>query len=215
MKIMNKSMALINGISGTVTRGMLIALTVLLFITFSFRYAVCEEPSGPPKGAAPFSGVRTAIFPSKFGGTGKIYLYYSMGAIQDVILKDRLFVPLFSYYDLGKEIERKYDVRELPREILPDRVVKNVWIKESFFSGWTPNIELVSTLGRQLQVDAIIMYYIDVVGQDPDPGTVVCFIVDVNTKKVYHAKDNTRDYDNDGGRLNYNLTWKVFSAYNR
>ena len=53
MKIMNKSMTLINGISGTVTRGMLIASTVLLFITLSFSYAVCEESSKTPKGAAP------------------------------------------------------------------------------------------------------------------------------------------------------------------
>ena len=139
----------------------------------------------------------------------------TIGAIRDVILRDGLFVPLFSYYDLGGEIQRKYDVKKPDREILPDDVVKNLWIKKGFFSGWTPNVELVSTLGRQLQVDAILMYHVDVMAQDPDPGTVENFLIDVNTKKVYRAKSETRDYDNDGGRMNYNLTKEVFKAYNR
>ena len=52
-KIMSISATLINGTSGTITRGMLIALSVLFFVTLSFSYAVSDESAKVPEGAAP------------------------------------------------------------------------------------------------------------------------------------------------------------------
>jgi len=178
---------------------------------------VSPPKTEPPQPVAPrtsASGIRTAIFPWKFGGTGKTYLLYTRDVLQKIILKDRLFVPLFSYYDLGDKVQRKFKVNGFSEEILPDNVVKNLWIKKGF-SGWTPNVDLVCTLGRQLQVDAILMYYIDVTAADPDKGTSVGFLIDVNTQKIYRAKSRTESYEEEGERMNYKLTQKVFKAYNR
>jgi len=52
-KIKSISVTIISGTSGTVTRGMLIALTFLLFIILSFSYSVADEPIKVPEGAAP------------------------------------------------------------------------------------------------------------------------------------------------------------------
>jgi len=52
-KIMSISATLINGTSGTITRGMLIVLSVLFFVTLSFSYAVSDESVKVPEGAAP------------------------------------------------------------------------------------------------------------------------------------------------------------------
>ena len=49
---------------------------------------------------------------------------------------------------------------------------------------------MISTLGKQLQVDAVLIYYL-IIFRDTDVNdSIDAFLIDVKAKNIYHAKDD-------------------------
>ena len=86
-----------------------------------------------------------------------------------------LFVPKFSYYDLG-------NAKNIKGKPLTEAIVKDIWIEKGAFSKSQVNFDLIIKLGRQLQVDAVLISSFDV---DYGRQTADIILIDLETKKSY------------------------------
>ncbi len=91
----------------------------------------------------------------------------------------KLFVPKFSYYDLG-------DAKKIKGKPLTEAIVKDIWIKKGAFSKSQVNFDLIIKLGRQLQVDAVLIFSFDI---DYWRQTADIILIDLETKKAYSKTD--------------------------
>ena len=130
-------------------------------------------------------------------------------ALKKTIKADQIFIPEFSYYDLIKVKTKK-----ISDEILTKKVSDNLWIRKNIFSSVIPNVDLICNIGKKLHVDAILTYYI-YVGSYSEPINVDAFLINVNSKKIYHEKSS-------GINAPYNVilefqmvTNKVYAAYEK
>jgi len=124
---------------------------------------------------------------------GPIYSYYG---------------PIYSYYDLGN----KHKTIKIGQNIMTDAVVDDLWIRKSFFSDKEPNVDLICQVGKQLKVDAVLLYYIIDRIHDDD---VKIFLINVKTGKKYYAEDRI-DFRSDSGVLLFSLkhlTEKIITDY--
>jgi hypothetical protein len=130
-------------------------------------------------------------------------------ALKKVIEADQIFIPEFSYYDL-----KKIKTKKISDEILNKTLNDNLWIRKNAASSFTPNIDLICDIGEKLHVDTILTYYI-YVGSYSEPIDVDAFLINVNTKKIYHERSS-------GISSPYNVTLefqmatnKVYDAYKK
>jgi hypothetical protein len=102
----------------------------------------------------------------------------SVDGLRQVLSEYKLVVPKFSYYDLGNQFNAK-NIKDNP---LTEAIVNDIWIKKSTFSKSKVNLDVICRLGRQLQVDAVLIYsiYIDHMKQNAD-----IILIDIKTKKAY------------------------------
>jgi hypothetical protein len=87
----------------------------------------------------------------------------------------KLFVPKFSYYDLG-------NAKNIKGKPLTEAIVKDIWIEKGAFSKSQVNFDLIIKLGRQLQVDAVLISSFDL---DYGRQTADIILIDLETKKAY------------------------------
>ena len=99
----------------------------------------------------------------------------SIDGLSQVLKEYKLVVPKFSYYDLG-------NAKNIKGNPLTEAIVNDIWIKKSTFSKSKVNLDLIIRLGRQLQVDAVLIYsiYISTTEQTAD-----IILIDIKTKKAY------------------------------
>jgi uncharacterized caspase-like protein len=137
-----------------------------------------------PAQVKPDSRLAVAIFPSKiYSG---VYEFHIIREVKNFFNDHSLYYPKYSYYDLGPEFNEKL----LDSEILPPNVIKNLRIKKSFFERYKPNIELICNLGKQLQVDLVLFFYLGAatLGTGDYPGDFDVFLINVKTKKLYSER---------------------------
>ena len=111
----------------------------------------------------PVSKIRLAIFPWQIN-TSSADLWFKryfnekdmINIVSQVLKENNKFVPDYSYYELG----RNHKAKRLTDAILSDTIIDDLWVKEGVVSNYSPNIELISELGNQLQVDAVLFYKI-------------------------------------------------------
>jgi uncharacterized caspase-like protein len=144
-----------------------------------------QEPLQKP----PDARFTLAFFPSKIMGSGEDSV---IKGFKKVIVDSQLFFPKLSYYDLGyfsfKGVASSAAM--IDNSMISSDVINKFWVKESFFSQQEPNIELICTLGMDLQVDYVFLVY----AESGRTGTIqhlTVFLINVKTKKLY--TDNKRD----------------------
>jgi hypothetical protein len=127
-------------------------------------------------------------------------------ALSGIVDKNNLFIPLFSCY----ELDETFDTKMISNDILKNDITDSLWGKKKFFSSFEPNIDLVSQIGRQLKVDAVLMYDLYI-----NSGTdfIKAYLIDVKRKKIYRARGSTGTFMEEADREIKRLTKKVFSAY--
>ena len=74
---------------------------------------------------------------------------------------------------------------------LTEDFYNDIWVKKGFFFQRELNLELIIKLGRQLNVDAVLLYSFDMSGSKQTSGII---LTDIETGKVYSRKDNPYPY---------------------
>ena len=107
-------------------------------------------------------------------------------SLNEAIDITEIFVPMFSYYDL----KNKYGT-EVIEDLMSQYPAKDLFTKPKFFSNAEPRIDLISQLGGELEVDAVLIGRIDL---DERQGKINDFfearynisIIDIESGKNYH-----------------------------
>ena len=130
--------------------------------------------------------IEIAVFPWRFRvdatpsyADEKSVIAHSVEGLSQFLKEYNLVVPKFSYYDLGHATNIKGN-------LLTEAIVSDIWIKKSTFSESKMNLDLIIKLGRQLQVDAVLISYVYI---SPMKQYAYINLIDVETKKVYYRKD--------------------------
>jgi len=129
-----------------------------------------------------------AIFPFKYEFD---FTEEFIKGLFEVISDSQLFYPKLTYYDTGYVFIDgvRFNPRMIHKKFMTPDVIKKLWIKKSFFSSPEPNVEFICKLGRDLQVDAIILFHIEserTYNYIPRNATV--FLINTNNKKLYSEK---------------------------
>jgi hypothetical protein len=132
--------------------------------------------------------IEIAVFPWRFNLRVHSAMYanpiltknQSVDGLRQVLSEYKLVVPKFSYYDLGNQFNAK-NIKDNP---LTEAIVNDIWIKKSTFSKSKVNLDLICRLGKQLQVDAVLIYSIYIA---PIKQTADIILIDIKTKKT-HSK---------------------------
>ena len=154
------------------------------------------------------SGLKLAILPWKlvnFRTYGESEIEIRAGteyALKKAIKSDNIFIPEFSYYGLNKVKTKK-----ISDEILNKTILDNLWIKKNTSSSFTPNVDLICNMGKKLHVDTVLTYYI-YVGSIYLDVNVDAFLIDINTRKIYHERSSGTSYP-------YNVTLEFKIATNK
>jgi len=104
------------------------------------------------------SGLKLAIFPWKLVNSrtyGEDEISIRAGteyALKQAIKPDKTFSPEFSYYELDRVKTKK-----IGNEILSKTILANLWLKTTS-SSFTPNVDLICSIGKKLHVDAVLTY---------------------------------------------------------
>jgi hypothetical protein len=130
--------------------------------------------------------IEIAVFPWRFRLWAHSAMYanpistetQSVDGLSQVLSEYKLVVPKFSYYDLGNQFNAK-NIKDNP---LTEAIVNDIWIEKSTVSKSKVNLDLICRLGRQLQVDAVLIYSIYIA---PMKQTADIILIDIKTKKAY------------------------------
>jgi cell division protein FtsB len=154
------------------------------------------------------SRIKLAVFPWKLTGGAARYNFIAIDSLTGVIKEHKnKIVPLYTYYDL----EIRPEPTLLGEDFFSKDVVRKLWSG----SGDKPNIGYVRDVGKQLDVDAVIICYVYVRVFDPDPGTYKIYIVDVNSGKMYQGRANTQDVEGQGGARFEKLAQRLMAEFIR
>jgi len=104
----------------------------------------------------------------------------SIEGLSQFLKEYKLVVPKFSYYDLGNS-------KNFKSKPLTKTIVKDIWIGKGIFSRGQVDLELIFRLGRQLEVDVVLVssIYIEYRNQTAD-----ITLIDIKAKKAYSKMDN-------------------------
>jgi hypothetical protein len=160
------------------------------------------------------SGLKLAIFPWKLVNSrtyGEDEISIRAGteyALKQAIKPDKTFSPEFSYYELDRVKTKK-----IGNEILNKTILDNLWLKTTS-SSFTPNVDLICSIGKKLHVDAVLTYYITV-GSVYSDCDVNAFLVDINKRKIYHERSSGQSYPYNV-TLDFKMTTnKVYDDYEK
>jgi len=131
---------------------------------------------------------KLAIFPSRLPGISANYTHVIMQAVYDVLDETELFDPVYSYYTGNGG----YNPKPIPASVLPADFQAKMWQKKGFFSDFEPDAEVIMNKGKELGVDAVILYSIDILGGGYDRMAVYLFNVDKGTVYYHRITDEIK-----------------------
>ena len=111
----------------------------------------------------------------------------ALDSLRYVLKKNDLFIPTYSFYNLGDE----FDIKMMDKSILNDKIVNDLWIKNSIWSDREPNVDLIYELGNKLKIDFVVMYRFKYDSLNWDSSL---YIIDAKTKKIYSKTDSIAIY---------------------
>ena len=135
------------------------------------------------------SRYKLAIFPWVEKSETVTYRGFFKVALNKAIEDTEVFVPLFSYYDL----KNKFSTRTI-KDVMVDYPAKDLYNRPKMFSKIEPKVDLISRLGKELQVDAVLVGRLDIrisySGRtESDYMTIFsASIVDIDSKRKYHLR---------------------------
>ena len=153
---------------------------------------------------------KLAIFPLKLvlhpqvSRPREFFMSIIIGSISHTIDETQLFNPVVSYYEIDKKFNTKLINKNIPG-------IDSVWKKNTFLSNYKPNIDVISKIGLQMNVDAVLMYDIGLTNGD---DIIRVYLVDVNKQKIFNATGETINFKVAEGDIEINrITKQVFSEY--
>ena len=117
-------------------------------------------------------------------------------------------VVFLSYYKFNVQ-----DIRTIKENTIDQRTIDNLWAS-GFLSRTRPKVQLCTSIGEKLKVDAILLYSIRTqIGTD----FIDVFLIDIESKKMFEASDTVEGFFDWGEGLSQiiSLTRKVISDYRR
>jgi hypothetical protein len=172
-----------------------------------------SQPVAPPDSAASktkavLSDQRASlgIFPWKLTGSAPRWNFIALDALVDVLdrHKDRV-IARYTYY----EIKTKPRPELLKESFFTKKVVQKLWSG----SGGGPNMDYVRQVGKQLDIDVVLMCDIDGRTFDPDSGTYKIYVVDVYSGRVYKGRAYTQNIEGEAEYRFIKLSEKLFGQY--
>jgi hypothetical protein len=129
-----------------------------------------------------------AIFPWVERRQAAIRRIVFIDSLNEAIDITQIFLPTFSYYDL----KNKYDT-EVIKDLMGQYPAKDLFTKPTFFSNAEPRIDLISQLGGELEVDAVLIGRIDLDerqgrGRDLFETRYSISIIDIENGENYHLR---------------------------
>jgi len=162
----------------------------------------------PPEELKSNNTIEIAVFPWRFNimtfssyANEKSVTAWSIDGLSQVLNEYKLVVPKFSYYNLG-------NAKNIKGNPLTKAIVNDIWIKKSIFSERKVNLDLIHRLGKQLQVDAVLIYSIYIAKRKQ---TADIILIDIGTKKAYSKTEGI--YVNTLSSDIKNLTRNFFIHY--
>jgi adenylate cyclase len=129
----------------------------------------------------------------------------TLDGLKQVLTGNKIFIPKFSYYDLGEA----FNLKNIRGNILTDDIVDNLWTKKGFLSGKELDIDLITKLGRQMPVDVILLYHLFFSGRGSEAQA---YLINTSTRQIHSKKQKGVDVltlTND----TKHLTRKLFIKY--
>jgi hypothetical protein len=130
----------------------------------------------PPEQPADL-GYRVAILPLHLKNDASRYKAIFNRLIEESIRETGFFTDYNLY-----ELNAKYKTNR-SEIIFSDQLMGNLWVKKGFFSNPEPNTRFIIQLGKQLEVDAILLFSADVIKMAKD--RIRAYLVDIRQKKIY------------------------------
>jgi hypothetical protein len=129
-----------------------------------------------------FEEYRAGAWLNKIDGIDR----FLIDSLQKTLTERPNFNPAYSYYDLGSRFRSK----KIPEDFMTEKVQSKLWQKKLLSVYQQPNIELICELGRKLNVDAVMTFWIY---YDQRDQMVHAFFVDINRKIVIEALEKSDD----------------------
>ena len=130
----------------------------------------------------------------------------AIDSLRQVLRNNKLFVPTYSFYNLGDEFE----IKMMDKSILNDKVLNDLWIKNSIWSDREPNVDLIYELSNNLKIDFVVMYRFKYDSLSWDSSL---YIIDAKTKKIHSKTDIIAIYTLYKNLISF--TEKVFLDFER
>jgi hypothetical protein len=183
-----------------------VALSLLLLLP-SATSAAPQSPA--PQAPTQTPAYRLAIFPWNLLDAAHLHTNIIFSAMDEVIRETGLFDIKFSYY-------RNKDSRpEMVQKL--EQNIKNIWRKDGWFSAKKPYIEGIVEIAKDLNVDAVLMYHVELVVGQQAQDTLKAFLIDVHSRKIYDVTGYTGDFslNGEGFREIKTMTHKIFASFKR
>ena len=127
------------------------------------------------------SPLKIAVLPFWLPGIAQDYTHVVMDALYTSMEETEIFVPEYAYY--------QGDDRYAPKPLRDGRFNGKLWSRKGFFADYKPDSDLVFQVGKELGVDAVITYSVEITGSGNDRMTG--FLFDVRNKRFYtHRKSD-------------------------
>ena len=153
--------------------------------------------------------IKVAILPWRFDGEAAKKNSVAMGVFQQIFSTNKLFVPVYSFY----EMDPKFGVWAISKSLMSEKVKKNLWTKGGLFSSPKPNINLACKIGEQLAVDVVFMCFIYVSDQSPSNAKFIFYLINVNSKGMIDHSSTTINFEERGHTVFKDLVEKVLKNY--
>jgi len=150
----------------------LLAVVILAFTMISPTKALYAAEDTP----------KLAIFPCRLPGVAADYTNVIMQAVYDVLDDTGIFDPVYSYYT-GDD---RYNPKPIPSGVLPADFQEKFWQKAGFFSDYEPDAKAIMEKGKELGVNAVLLYYIEIQGGGYD--RLAAYLFDIDKDKVYYHR---------------------------
>jgi hypothetical protein len=141
----------------------------------SIRYNVATLPVATKK--------KLAVFPMYFSKTMHLHVMESQAytgtksaaitVLKEVLANNRDFNPTYSYYELSS----KLNYRKIGTDILSEKVIEELWRKED----GKPNIELITKIGKKLDVDAVFI-------SNCRLDNIETYLIDIQNNQVFSKR---------------------------
>ncbi|MGD8765029.1 MAG: caspase family protein [Desulfobacteraceae bacterium] len=123
-------------------------------------------------------------------------IYYQIPTLDRIIYRIEKFDDInldSSFYKISKKsLKKTLIVKTIDKSVIDSSTIDKLWLKGSTYRKDMPNVELVCQIGRELNVDAVLMLYMDagiVLHGNDSVKKLIIHVIDVHTGQLCSAKN--------------------------